>query len=76
VGDNYLSVWIKEQVKRSMHLLYDDIANQCTLILCLICISELNPAPLWLQRALLHYSQPVFSTERQKIVDGHMGIHG
>ena len=73
---NYLSMWIKEQVKGSIHLLYDDTANQCMLILCLICITELNPDPLWVQRAPLHCSQPVFSTERKKMVDGYMGIHG
>lgn len=55
---NYLSMWNKAQEKGSMHLLYDDMANQCMLILCLICMTELNPAPVWAQRAPLHCSQP------------------
>lgn len=74
---NYLAMWNKAQEKGSMHLLYDDMANQCMLILCLICMSELNPAPVWVQRAPLHCSQPfLFLTERQKTVDGHTEIHG
>lgn len=34
------------------------MTNQCILILCLMCITEFNPASLWIQMAPLHCSQP------------------